>query len=511
MRLILVSSLFLILSTCFSLSAQDSTASVPEPETSSSPKTEPNTPSEKNEKAETPDEETITAAETETTDDIKEAPKEAETEIVELPDDNTNADETAETKTAVDDTKETPVAVEKEKPVEAVSDMDIVVEEDEDLLLVDEDEEGLLITDDGEENLLAEEKKDTARKDTVSAQGKPSDETQASTPEELVGESDDEIQEKETIIGETGEVTEQGQEEVEVLEAEKKPVVVEKTRSIDFAKNLKEYRSPKRAMFMSLLLPGLGQAYTKKYWKTALFGVIEAAIIGFSVKYALDGRDKKEEARDFADLYYNPNKFFQFYQDFAQYTEPESMNVDDDLTFIFGETLEQYKAKYTDIKNKSHDYKYRQDYDRDIGTNPFVQGWDDCELHFDPSSGYILDDAAYAYHYTYYTSDTLWIVNMTSKDGADTLQSGIYGYSAKQGKYNDIMSRSNHLYTISGNIIFLLLANHIISAVDAFISARAYNGKLLNKKSVWQHINLDQQIAFTEKGIESRYGIRVRF
>jgi len=187
------------------------------------------------------------------------------------------------------------------------------------------------------------------------------------------------------------------------------------------------------------------------------------------------------------------------------------MNVDDDLTFIFGETLEQFKTKYTGINNKSHDYKYRQDYDRDIGTNPFVQGWDDCELRFDSSSGYILDDAAYAYHYTYYTSDTLWEVNMTSKDGTDTLQSGIYGYSARQVKYNGIMSRSNHLYTVSGNILFLLLANHIISAVDAFISARVYNEKLLNKKSFWQHINLDQQIAFTEKGIESRYGIRVRF
>ena len=91
------------------------------------------------------------------------------------------------------------------------------------------------------------------------------------------------------------------------------------------------------------------------------------------------------------------------------------------------------------------------------------------------------------------------------------VNSGVFGYSKNQDKYNHMISLSNHYYNVSTILLFFLVANHIASAVDAFISARAFNDKLLNKKSAWQHINIDHQIAFAQDGFHSRLGVRVRF
>lgn len=530
MRLISVSFLFLVLSISFLTIAQDSVSVVPDAEESLQ-KTEPAAAQPEQSTKATNKEEIKTDTKTDTTKQIEseeagkspaEQTKPAEKEpapqdsdsarTMELPAQEKQAD------TIPVDKEPSPEQGESEKAdssenvlVKEAEDLDVVVEEDEDLILVDDDEEELIIADEKKESVPPTGATDTTQKDTLSAEVESFAEDTQSQQKPVVRPAT-ETREKETITPKPIVIGEKDTTDTAAPEKKEKPVAIEEMRSIDFAKNLNDYRSPKKAMFMSLLLPGLGQAYTKKYWKTAIFGVAEAAIVGFSIKYALDGRDKKEEARDFADLHFSPAKFFGFYEDFIQYTEHDSMGVDD-YTMIFGEDLDEQKRKYSGITDPgtSHDNKYRQDFDAIIEEEAFVQGWDDCELHFDYESGFTLDSVAYVYAYTYYTSDTLWLVNMTTKDHSDTLQSAVFGYSENQRKYSRMMTRSNHLYSISGNLIFLLIANHIISAVDAFISARAYNDKLLNKKSVWQHINLDQRISLNERGMESRYGIVVRF
>jgi len=70
---------------------------------------------------------------------------------------------------------------------------------------------------------------------------------------------------------------------------------------------------------------------------------------------------------------------------------------------------------------------------------------------------------------------------------------------------------STGLYNASKYMIFIILTNHVVSAIDAFISARAYNNNLLKKQSIWQNINLDHTIVFTNHGIQSQFGFRIRF
>lgn len=392
--------------------------------------------------------------------------------------------------------------------LEKVEDLDIILQEDDELLIVD-DEEELFIAEEPEESTVVEETLLKEKEDTTAAEVTPSEEISKPPEKEgIIVQPELEIKEEEISIGKPEVATDKKPGKGKPS----KPVKIG-TRSIDFAKNLKEYRSPKKAMFMSLLLPGLGQAYTKKYWKTALFGCVEAALIGFAVKHAIDGRDQKEEARNFADVHFIDTAFFNFYKDFEIYID----TFDVDTILIFGESVGYYENKYTGITGKNHDIDDRQDFDRDIGTEAFVQGWDDCEPPFDILKGYDNPDSTKTYfdskYYftTYNTSDTLWLLNMYNVATNTLVNSGVFGYSKNQNKYNHMISLSNHYYNVSTILLFFLVANHIASAVDAFISARAFNDKLLNKKSMWQHIDIDHQIAFAQDGFHSRLGVRVRF
>lgn len=452
----------------------------------------------------------------------KEEPKEDITakEAITTDDSKVEKTDTAESQTVAPEEEkveeiEESVQVEKgkkdtvpEELIEEVEDMDIILQEDDELLIVD-DEEELFIAEEPEESTVVEETLLKEKEDTTAAETAPSEEISKPLEKEgVIVQPELEIKEEEISIGKPEDATDKKPGKGKPS----KPVTIG-TRSIDFAKNLKEYRSPKKAMFMSLLLPGLGQAYTKKYWKTALFGCVEAALIGFAVKHAIDGRDKKEDARDFADVHFIDTAFFNFYKDFEIYVD----TMDVDTILIFGESVSYYENKYTGITGKSHDINDRQDFDRDIGTDAFVQGWDDCEPPFNSIDGFgKLDstipciDSLY-YFKTYNTTDTLWLLNMYNIANNTLVKSGVFGYSKRQVKYNEMISLSNHYYNVSTILLFFLVANHIASAVDAFISARAFNDKLLNKKSAWQHINIDHQIAFAQDGFHSRLGVRVRF
>ena len=87
-----------------------------------------------------------------------------------------------------------------------------------------------------------------------------------------------------------------------------KPAKIEEARAINFAKSLKDYRSPQMAMLMSLVVPGLGQAYTKNYWRTGLYLVAEATIISISAVYMNKGKDKYNQAKAFADKNFSAAK-----------------------------------------------------------------------------------------------------------------------------------------------------------------------------------------------------------
>jgi len=284
--------------------------------------------------------------------------------------------------------------------------------------------------------------------------------------------------------------------------------VIEKERSINFARNLREYRSPRTAMFLSLLLPGLGQAYAKKYVKSLIFSLAEAAIIGTGIRYAMKGKAEKEDAYTFADRYFSLDSFWTYYKNLDSLLNRrlsiDTMKLADIKSMVIWDSTEFVNDA------KARNTSFYETIDRDA----LVQGWIDCEPKIDlAQNGFIEDYAKYRYAPMQEpgAGDTIWLLYQIEKTTGDTVGEYLWGYSNRQLEYRGMMRKSNDYYRISTNVLFLLIANHVISAVDAMISAKAYNDELLGKQSFWRRIRLDQQMAFTETGVASTFGVQVRF
>jgi hypothetical protein len=276
-----------------------------------------------------------------------------------------------------------------------------------------------------------------------------------------------------------------------------RPVTVENIHSINFAKNLKDYKSPKLAMLMSLLVPGLGQVYVKRYYKAGIFFALEATSIGFNVYFNNLGKKKLKDAHTFADKNYNDSLMLQYYKNlFNLFSEQEGPD-----------TAQTYMDEiYPDSLNSF--VKGSQDYYNSIKSGSYVQGWNDCE----PSGNTILTSTTdtIIVGNNKYCRDTnaTYLVYQVDADGNIDTNKAIYGYSANQEKYAEMVSKSNSYYKTAQGILIVMLVNHIVSAVDALISAKAYNDELLGKETLWQHLSVEQQ--FVKVGTSTAIGCAMR-
>jgi len=239
-------------------------------------------------------------------------------------------------------------------------------------------------------------------------------------------------------------------------------------RSIDFSRNAAEHRSPQRAMFLSLLVPGLGQAYNRDFWRTGLYLTIEGAMIGGAIYFNRDSRRIMRDAERFADANFDQEKLRLFYANIitdAQRQFPEN-SIDDINEIIFGVFANNDKG--TAIENFFADFE-RDFYGRSygVGSRRFsVQGWADASWNTANSNelfagGHI--DSAYN--------------RILSRGDA------VFGLSALQNEYISQLDRSRLQSRRSSVFVVGIVANHIASATDAFISAIIHNRRLLREES----------------------------
>lgn len=268
------------------------------------------------------------------------------------------------------------------------------------------------------------------------------------------------------------------------------PAKIENMQSINFAKNLKQYRSPKLAMLFSFIMPGAGQIYARHKTKAAIFGAVEAAIIGTGVGFAVKGKKDMKKARKFADENYSIDTFVYYYDSVF------SSGVSDSI--IQSYFTEPSAKEFLDIaKNRDDDF-----YDLIRGTDrPYVRGWKDIYPHILP--GFTIPEGEG------YKSDSTepYLVYPANDDSA----AAAFGFSKLQKEFESKFSDANNFLDISQKVFFLLILDRIVSAVDAGITAKAYNDEMLGKQSLWQRVNIREKQVNTGSGVYSGYAFELRF
>jgi hypothetical protein len=240
-------------------------------------------------------------------------------------------------------------------------------------------------------------------------------------------------------------------------------VQVSRVHSIDEVKGT--YKSPRKAMFMSLILPGSGQFYVgtkrSRYMRGAFYLAEEIALISGLYYYSIYKYDKRVKSyQNFAKDNFSVNRY-----------EDAMNNVynplyETNFTNLYGQERENYcKAFYgTSIQG------CKDNFGKNFGNWP----GDNTEIY----------DAS-AYHSVIANEDFVlgWgdAIQASGIEANLRLENPVYmplGSSKYRSEYISMRKKANDLADKQALFLGGIILNHIVSAIDAALSARVHNNSL---------------------------------
>lgn len=269
----------------------------------------------------------------------------------------------------------------------------------------------------------------------------------------------------------------------------------------------KLYRSPRKAFFYSLVLPGAGQAWAGAYVRAAVFVAAEAGLLyGWHDVSIRQAREKTREAERFADANWSASRY-----EATRKRYYDTLSNSPDNQRLLGASMpyrDRYcQALYADDLNTLRDACI--DIPSDTATNyrNHVQTFADeglgvDEVHAKRVSGVkelatfyerIGRDEEFVPGWRDATSDTVTVLGLLNyqkfqddKDPSTIVSAAPWGVSQMRAQYLGMRRDADDLAATQGWFLGGLVVNHIVSAIDAALAAQRSNRKLYDEeKTSW--------------------------
>ena len=217
-----------------------------------------------------------------------------------------------------------------------------------------------------------------------------------------------------------------------------------------------EYKSPGRAFVYSLLVPGLGQYYYGSRMKPVLF--LAAEIVGWSyaMKYHGEGDDITAEFEAFNREHW--------YRD----------SYEDYLDWVYG-TLRPDTIPDTNYEEFTHvlpNERNQEYYEMTGKYNQFGWGWDDAAL----PNGQVLSDFSEGSPPQPIKTSLDWIPVSDNREA-----------------YEVMRGDANNKYDKAMRWVYIVMANHLISAFEAYFKTKSQNNRLRYEQE-FARVSVDAQL-----------------
>ena len=231
-------------------------------------------------------------------------------------------------------------------------------------------------------------------------------------------------------------------------------------------------KSPGKAFFLSLAVPGLGQYYNGNKVKAAVFLGAEIASWVFHIKLHGDGDNLTEDFEAFNDAHWSEDRYTYLLE----------------LTYGASDDEDVDPLSYPEINHHLPDTRTQQYYEMTGKYDQFSWGWNDA----------VLNGNTFAYYDTNSTP-------LPRVVGADI------PYSANRFTYEQMRNDANDKYDQARNMVYVSMANHVISAFEAMIAAKkSKNGNTGN--SILSRVDLSASLrSYNEKRDTPYLTCKVKF
>jgi hypothetical protein len=305
---------------------------------------------------------------------------------------------------------------------------------------------------------------------------------------------------------------------VPVKKAKRQKVVRETTvNTLDELKG--RYRSPKTALFLSLVVPGAGQAYVGgtafNYARAVSYLAIDISLGAAWYHYVKVKHDRQvKRYRRFADTTWSIKQ----YEDSLATRYPSGAGqAESFLKLNFARAYYCYYIVNPEASTSSGRlYDGCVDYENDSTDasllQAFVNEFDDSKL---TAAQIGAQRAGFNSTFDFYEiigKEQEFIVGWKDVNGVAYRESGIEAESEYRDTYVDMRQKAERYSKMQAYFIGGLLVNHIVSAVDAAFAARYHNHQLYQTETAWyDRVRLNSNFAYQGTDMHSWVGAYFTF
>jgi hypothetical protein len=230
------------------------------------------------------------------------------------------------------------------------------------------------------------------------------------------------------------------------------------------------------ALLSSAIVPGAGQAANDKWLRAGLYFIAEAILVGVHIKSFNDARAEQRRYKQFANKNWSVVNYAKWLVNYHEQNNLSNKYISELRDQVSGTTAEYHPQKDWD----KIDIELLREVERNT---PFVYSDQNIGNNF----SHVMPDYGSQQYYEliskYYQYGSGWNDFGEDTNGNNLDSRYRLSWDGSDMPFNFVTGAAlaedfNDSYRLAGNMVSLLILNHIVSAFDAFLTVKLKNSRL---------------------------------